>query len=77
MISDIEMPKLNGFQLARAIREGKLNANVPMLAVSSRADGSYIEEGSKSGFNLYLEKLKPQVLPNAIAELTAKDRKAA
>lgn len=69
IISDIEMPRMNGFEMARMIRGHESYKNLAMIAVSSKADQSYKEEGMKAGFNLYLEKLRPEVLLAAISEL--------
>ncbi len=77
IVSDIEMPRMNGFQMAREIRKHPAYANIPMLAVSSKADKDYRREGMNSGFDMYLEKLKPEVLLAAISELWKVERKAA
>src|SRR5690606_23766479 len=62
IVSDIEMPRVNGFELARTIRMEKRWKALPMIALSSKADKGHVEKGMKAGFNMYLEKLKPQVL---------------
>lgn len=77
VISDIEMPRLNGFQLAQAIRQHPRFSATPLLAVSSRADSEFRAEGKQAGFNLYLEKLKPDLLLNAINQLLSKESSAA
>ncbi len=69
IVSDIEMPKVNGFQLAASVRSNPHLAGIPMLAVSSRADKGYLEQGARAGFNLYLEKLKPDILLEAVERL--------
>ena len=77
IVSDIEMPRLNGFGFAKAVRANKTHATVPMLAVSSRNDASYRTKGLEAGFNVYLEKLKPDLLVKTVNELAAADRKVA
>ncbi len=77
VVSDIEMPRLNGFQLAEAIRKHHAHSKLPMLAVSSRADIHSMEAGLKAGYDRYLEKLKPNILLSAVSELILKARKAA
>ncbi|AGH94531.1 chemotaxis protein CheW [Pseudobdellovibrio exovorus] len=77
IISDIEMPRLNGFQLAQAVRQHPRFIKTPLLAVSSRADSKFIAEGKQAGFNLYLEKLKPDLLLNAINQLLTQESSAA
>jgi len=76
IVSDIEMPRLNGFELAKAIRTGSVNSQVPLLAISARANASYIAQGKQAGFNIYLEKLKPDHLLKSVAELTNPEEKA-
>jgi two-component system, chemotaxis family, sensor kinase CheA len=77
IISDIEMPRMNGFELATAVRASGKHPNLPLLALSSRADKKYADLGLQAGFNRYLEKLKPAVLLEAIAELSVLNREAA
>ena len=77
IVSDIEMPRMNGFQLAQNIRKHPSYGKIPMLAVSSRADKNYTDEGLRAGFNLYLEKLKTEDLLNAVRSLTQKEEVAA
>ncbi|MGG2440299.1 hypothetical protein ACQUGW_14230, partial [Enterococcus faecium] len=66
-----------GFQMARAIRENAHYKNLAMIAVSSKADQNYRNEGVKAGFDLYLEKLRPEILLSAISELERSTRKSA
>ncbi len=77
IISDIEMPRMNGFELARAIRSNQRFSGLPLLALSSRADRKYAEMGIESGFNVYLEKLKPAILLDAIQKLVSDERRSA
>jgi len=77
VISDIEMPQMNGFEMARAIRKYPHYKDLPMIAVSSKADKNYRQEGMNAGFDLYLEKLRPEVLLSAISEFERKMRKVA
>ncbi|MBX9769290.1 MAG: chemotaxis protein CheW, partial [Bdellovibrionales bacterium] len=69
IISDIEMPRMNGFQFATAIRAHAKYKHLPMLALSSRADKSYLQQGLKAGFNSYLEKMQPPLLLNSIEDV--------
>lgn len=76
VVSDIEMPRLNGFQFAQAVRRNSSFAHLPLLAVSSRADKTYVAEGVKAGFDFYLEKLQGDTLI-ATAHQLLKRRSAA
>jgi two-component system chemotaxis sensor kinase CheA len=77
VISDIEMPRMNGFQLATTLRNHPVHSRLPLLAVSSRADRQYVIDGKKAGFDIYLEKLKPELLLASIAELLERNKGAA
>lgn len=77
IVSDIEMPRMNGFEMARAIRQYPHYKNLPMIAVSSKADSNYRNEGMRAGFDMYLEKLRPEILLSAIDELKRTKRGAA
>jgi two-component system chemotaxis sensor kinase CheA len=77
IISDIEMPRVNGFQLASSVRKNPALSMIPLLAVSSRADRHYMQEGHLAGFDIYLEKLKPSMLVSAVEKLIQKKRSAA
>ncbi len=54
IISDIEMPKMNGFQLAKAIKEHDSNAKIIM--VSSYSDTIMIEKAKREDIDGYLLK---------------------
>lgn len=77
IISDIEMPEVNGFQLAESVRRHPSLGSIPLMAVSSRSDSQYISQGKKVGFDVYLEKLKPSLLLEAVENLISKHRSAA
>ena len=77
LISDIEMPKMNGFELAQAVRKMAKYSELPMLAVSSRAEASCVEKGMEAGFNAYMEKLKPQMLVDMVGDLLSERQRAA
>lgn len=77
VVSDIEMPRMNGFQLAEAIRKNSQLKSLPLLAISSRADKNYTNQGIKAGFDIYLEKLKPALLLDAVSQLTTALRRSA
>lgn len=71
VVSDIEMPNMNGLQLARAIREIAAYQDVPLVAVTSKFKQRDREEGESAGFNRYLEKLNEEVLLREIKDLAS------
>lgn len=56
VISDYNMPGLNGIDLLRAVREGPGTRGVGFILVTGRGDKALIDEGRKFGLNNYLAK---------------------
>lgn len=56
VISDYNMPGLDGLGLLRALREFKATRGVGFILVTGRGDKALIEEGRKWGLNNYLAK---------------------
>ena len=77
IISDIEMPGMNGFDFAAAVRaEGRWQA-IPMVALSSHATDKDFERGRAVGFNDYVAKFDRDSLLATIAQTVAAQRGAA
>jgi len=56
IISDIEMPNLDGLALASAIRKDPRWNKVPLIALSSHAEDGDVNAGREAGFDEYLAK---------------------
>jgi two-component system chemotaxis sensor kinase CheA len=56
VVSDIEMPHLNGFELVRSMKEDRTLADIPVVLVTSRADAADRERGLKLGADAYVVK---------------------
>ena len=56
IITDIDMPQMNGFQLLRAVRDGGPWEDVPVIALSGRAEPAEVEKGLAAGFTDYIAK---------------------
>ncbi|QDY99016.1 response regulator [Nitratireductor mangrovi] len=56
IISDMNMPKMDGLQLLKAIRTYKPTARVPFMILTGNADKNVLVEGRKLGLNNYLNK---------------------
>jgi two-component system, chemotaxis family, sensor kinase CheA len=56
ILSDIEMPGLNGFEFAEVVRSGGSWSEVPMVALSSLSEPAHFERGRDAGFNDYVAK---------------------
>jgi two-component system chemotaxis sensor kinase CheA len=70
IVSDIEMPGMNGFDLAEALRADPRSANVPIIALSSITSPAAIERGRQAGFHDFVAKFDRQGLIAALKEST-------
>lgn len=62
VVSDIEMPVLDGFDLCRRIRELKAYQNVPIIAFSGLDKLEYLVKARESRFSAWVPKLEKQAL---------------
>ncbi len=67
IISDIEMPNLDGLALACAIRNDERWRKVPLIALTSHTEESDITAGREAGFDEYLAKSDQTRLPENLA----------
>jgi two-component system chemotaxis sensor kinase CheA len=74
IISDIEMPKLDGFSLAKKIKSHEFFKHLPMVALTTRFKEADQARGKECGFNKYLEKLHHDELIETINELLGEVR---
>ncbi|PZF76568.1 hypothetical protein DK847_12240 [Aestuariivirga litoralis] len=56
VFSDMNMPKLNGLQLLKALREYQPTRQCCFILVTGKGDRAMIEEGKKYGLNNFLAK---------------------
>jgi len=69
-ITDIEMPDMDGFQFAEAVRGDPRTGNLPIIALSSVVSPEAIERGRRVGFHDYVAKFDRQGLIAALKEQT-------
>jgi CheY-like chemotaxis protein len=70
IISDIGMPEMNGYELARALRALPGYEAVPMVAVTGYSMFDDRERSLKSGFNAHMTKpIEPRALLDLIEQL--------
>ncbi len=69
IISDIEMPDMNGFEFARQVRAGGRWAEVPMVALSSHATEKDFENGRAAGYDDYVAKFDRDALLQTLQAL--------
>ncbi|HEY1414165.1 MAG TPA: response regulator, partial [Rhodopila sp.] len=56
IVSDIEMPEMDGLQFCRAVRAGGAWATLPMLAMTAHSDMETARLGREAGFTDYVAK---------------------
>jgi CheY-like chemotaxis protein len=59
VITDVEMPNMDGFELTRRMRESPLTAPIPIIMITS-ADARHRENASRAGVNVLLGKPYPE-----------------
>ena len=70
IISDIGMPDMNGYQLAREVRQLPGYETTPMVAVTGYSMFDDRERSSKAGFNAHMTKpIDPRALLDLIEQL--------
>ena len=77
LVTDIDMPDMDGFALAEAVRGEQRFSEIPMIALSSHSSPEAIERGRHVGFHDYVAKFDRQSLIAALKEQTADIIKAA
>ena len=75
-ITDIEMPEMDGFQFAEAVRGDTRTVNLPIIALSSVVSVEAAERGRRVGFHDYVAKFDRQGLIAALKEQTDVGRAA-
>ncbi|WP_407176656.1 chemotaxis protein CheW [Bradyrhizobium sp. STM 3562] len=71
VLTDIEMPDMNGFEFAEVIRGDQHLAQMPIIALSSLVSPAAIERGKLAGFHDYVAKFDRPGLIAALKEQTA------
>lgn len=77
IVSDIEMPNMDGYQFVKAVREMDDWEDVPVIALTSHVTPEDFEKGRQAGFTDYLAKLDRQALLDTLSKLLDDERSAA
>jgi two-component system chemotaxis sensor kinase CheA len=77
VLTDIEMPDMNGFEFAETIRADAHLSSMPIIALSSMVSPAAIERGRLAGFHDYVAKFDRPGLIAALKEQTAELSRAA
>jgi two-component system chemotaxis sensor kinase CheA len=71
VISDIAMPGMDGFALAAALREDGAWRDLPLIALTGRAEPADIERGRDAGFTDYVAKFDRAALLESLRQCLA------
>jgi two-component system chemotaxis sensor kinase CheA len=71
IVSDIEMPEIDGLALARALREGGAWAELPLIALTGRSTPRDVEAGRVAGFTDYVGKFDREALLASLQQCLA------
>jgi two-component system chemotaxis sensor kinase CheA len=77
IVSDIEMPGMNGFQFAEAVRNSARWQNTPLVALSSHTSAKDLDRGRAVGFSDYVKKFDRDALLTTLSETLSPHRGAA
>ena len=77
VLTDIEMPDMNGFEFAEVIRSDHNLGQMPIIALSAMVSPAAIERGRQAGFHDYVAKFDRPGLIAALKEQTAEVKRAA
>jgi len=77
VLTDIEMPDMNGFEFAETIRADQRLEAMPIIALSSMISPAAIERGRQAGFHDYVAKFDRPGLIAALKEQTSELNQAA
>jgi two-component system, chemotaxis family, sensor kinase CheA len=77
VVTDIEMPDMDGFALARAMRSVPAAAGVPIIGLAAMVSDDTIERGRAAGFHDFVAKFDRPGLIAAIKEQSAEVTRAA
>ncbi len=67
VLTDVEMPQMNGYELCRAIKQHEAGAAVPVVICSSLGEAADLERGFDAGADDYL--VKPVVAEELVSRL--------
>ena len=56
IVSDVEMPRLNGFDLTAAVRRSEQLRHLPVVLVTSLDSPEQVERGAAAGADAYIVK---------------------
>lgn len=74
IITDVEMPEMDGYMLTRKIKEDSRFNSIPILMHSSLSSSSNQKMGMAVGVDGYVSKFEPQKLAQTLTRLLSKEQ---
>jgi len=74
VVSDIEMPRMNGYQLVSNIKSTPAMQHLPVMALTSLAGEDHERRGKESGFDAYEVKIDKERVIRTLNELYRKSK---
>ncbi|XZE34410.1 hybrid sensor histidine kinase/response regulator [Pirellulaceae bacterium SH501] len=68
IISDINMPRMDGFEFAMKVRDDRRFDSLPMVALTTLSEDHYRKRGMSVGFDRYVIKIDKMQVRNTVAE---------
>ena len=65
VVSDVEMPRLDGYSLAKLIRSDPAHSGIPIILNSSMSGECNIQKGKEAGADEYIVKFSPHLVVEA------------
>lgn len=77
LITDLEMPRMNGYELMAHLRQTPATKKIPVLVVTSRAGAKHRDRAIKEGASAFLTKpVQEDQLLSAVEELLGSDQQS-
>jgi DNA-binding response OmpR family regulator len=77
VVLDVMMPRMTGYEVAKALREDHDTAHIPIIFVTARAQSSDVEKGMELGVEDYVTKpFDPLELIDRVNSLLARSQNA-
>ena len=77
IVSDIEMPEMDGFTFAEKVKADTQWQNTPMVALTSHATPQDMDRGFEAGFSKYIAKFDRDLILNTLSQTIAEQHKEA
>ncbi len=74
LLTDIEMPRLDGFDLAARVRNAPRTQKLPIIAISARGSQAFIDRAAKVGIDIYETKFDRERIIAAVQKVMSSPR---